>query len=189
MILFLDYDGVLHPDAAYLIKGRPVLKCKGGELFMWAPMLIEALAPHPNVQIVLSTSWARQFGFYRARKWLPAELQSRVIGATWHSQMGKHQEAEHRLGSTWWDEVDRYQQIRRYVIRAGLGSNWLAIDDQPGDWDERHMDNLVLVNGDDGLCGPFIVERLAELLCRGSEAYEEEACRDSRQVRFEQNGG
>lgn len=26
MILFLDFDGVLHPDEAYLLKGRPVLR-------------------------------------------------------------------------------------------------------------------------------------------------------------------
>jgi hypothetical protein len=35
-ILFLDFDGVLHSDAAFLVKGRPTFKT-GGELFMWAP--------------------------------------------------------------------------------------------------------------------------------------------------------
>ena len=150
MILFLDYDGVLHPDSAYLIKGRPVLKSEG-DLFMWAPLLIEALSGNLHVQIVLSTSWARQFGFSRARRWLPAEIKHRVIGATWHSQMGRHQEAEHRLGSTWWDEVDRYQQIKRYVTRAELGNDWLAIDDQPGNWAARDLDKLVHVDGETGL--------------------------------------
>lgn len=29
MILFLDFDGVLHPDEAYLVKGRPVLRTEG----------------------------------------------------------------------------------------------------------------------------------------------------------------
>ena len=38
MILFLDYDGVLHPDSAYLVRGRPVLRATGG-LFMWAEPL------------------------------------------------------------------------------------------------------------------------------------------------------
>ncbi len=36
MILFLDFDGVLHPDAALLVNGRPTLKADG-ELMMWAP--------------------------------------------------------------------------------------------------------------------------------------------------------
>ena len=39
MILFLDLDGVLHPDEAYLVHGRSVLRAEG-ELFMWAPLLI-----------------------------------------------------------------------------------------------------------------------------------------------------
>lgn len=56
MILFLDFDGVLHPDAAFLVKGRPTLKAEG-QLFMWAPLLVDVLADFPEVQIVLSTSW------------------------------------------------------------------------------------------------------------------------------------
>ena len=39
MILFLDYDGVLHPDHVYLVSGRPVPRADG-ELLMWAPILV-----------------------------------------------------------------------------------------------------------------------------------------------------
>jgi hypothetical protein len=46
MILFLDFDGVLHPDAVYLERGRPVLRADG-ELFMWAHHLVDALASAP----------------------------------------------------------------------------------------------------------------------------------------------
>lgn len=66
MILFLDFDGVLHSDAAYLVNGRPTLKAEG-ELMMWVPLLEDALADFPEVQIVLSTSWARELSFSRAR--------------------------------------------------------------------------------------------------------------------------
>jgi len=65
MILFLDFDGVLHPDEVYLVHGRPVLR-DDGSLFMWAPLLAEALTPFPDVQIVLSTSWVRELSFKRA---------------------------------------------------------------------------------------------------------------------------
>ena len=99
--------------------------------------------------------------------------------------IGHHEEAEHRLGSTWWDEVDRYQQIRRYVNRAGLGGNWLAIDDQPGDWAGLHSDNLLHVDSETGLSDRGALERLSELLCRGSEADEEATCKEFIQVRFE----
>ncbi len=38
MILFLDFDGVLHPDAVYLTRRGVELRAPG-ELFMWAPIL------------------------------------------------------------------------------------------------------------------------------------------------------
>ncbi len=65
MILFLDFDGVLHPDGVYLVKGRPVLRAEGA-LFMWAPLLADALKNYPAVQIVLSTGWAHDLRFARA---------------------------------------------------------------------------------------------------------------------------
>ena len=50
MILFLDYDGVLHPDSAYLVRGRPVLRATGS-LFMWVEPLSSLLVGHPHVQM------------------------------------------------------------------------------------------------------------------------------------------
>lgn len=81
MIIFLDFDGVLHPDVAFLVKGRPTLKAES-ELFIWVPLLTKTLADFPEVQIVLSTSWARELSFSRARRWLPQDLRARVVGST-----------------------------------------------------------------------------------------------------------
>ena len=159
MILFLDFDGVLHPDAVYLERGRPVLRSEGA-LFMWAGHLVEALASNPDVRIVLSTSWARALRFTRARDRLPAELRARVIGATWHSSMAT--DAEHRpLGrETWWDTSTRYQQIRRYVDRAGL-TDWIAVDDHPEGWADTDFDRLVATDSNLGLSAPSSRVRLA----------------------------
>ncbi len=161
MVLFLDFDGVLHPDAAFLVKGRPTLKTTG-ELFMWAPLLVELLADLPEVQIVLSTSWARALTFDRARRWLPQELHSRVIGSTWHSAMSVNREGLRNL-ATWWDEATRYQQIKRYAGRAGL-SNWVAIDDQPEGWGADDLDKLVHTNCETGLSDPAALALLAARL-------------------------
>ena len=35
MLIYLDFDGVLHPDEVYVVKGKIVLKSEGA-LFMWA---------------------------------------------------------------------------------------------------------------------------------------------------------
>ncbi len=153
-LLFLDYDGVLHPDAVYLTSRGVELRA-AGELFMWAPLLIEALAPHQDVQIVLSTSWARNLGFHRARSVLPTELQPRVIGATWHSAMGRG----------WpdfiaWDAQTRYEQIRAYLSRLSTPARWIAIDDDDRGWADADRDRLILTEPNQGLSNP---ETLAEL--------------------------
>lgn len=152
MILFLDYDGVLHPDAAYLVNGRPQLRADGS-LFMWAPILAKAIHPYPDVQIVLSTSWVRVLkSFSRTRAYLPAALQARVIGATWHSAMARHAESAHRVDASWFQELSRYAQIARYVSRAGhKAEHWLAIDDDSEGWPVELRDHLIETNGALGL--------------------------------------
>lgn len=152
MILFLDYDGVLHPDAVYLVHGRPVLRADG-ELFMWAPMLSAALERRPDLQIVLSTSWVRALGFSRARDFLPDPLRRRVIGATWHSAMGRHHEGHHRLDDNWFVRASRYEQIKRYLYRTAsdAASEWVAIDDDDKGWDESDRSHLVRTGSWTGL--------------------------------------
>lgn len=165
MILFLDFDGVLHPDAVYLVRGRPELRAEG-KLFMWAGVLAEVLIGHPSVRIVLSTSWARELGFSRARNFLPAALRSRVIGATWHSAMATDDELRPLGRETWWDQATRYQQIRRYVDRARL-RNWIAIDDNPEGWAESDHAHLVHTDPGRGLGDPVAVAWIRSLATNG----------------------
>jgi len=96
---------------------------------MWASLLVEALAGHPDVSIVLSTSWVRNLGFHRARKALPAQLHQRVIGATWHSAMSRSS-----TDYIAWDNQTRYQQIAAYLARRTEPVSWLAIDDDARGW-------------------------------------------------------
>lgn len=49
MILFLDYDGVLHTDEAYHTKKGVVLRCDGHNLFEHAQLLTDLLEPYPHV--------------------------------------------------------------------------------------------------------------------------------------------
>ena len=170
MIIFLDYDGVLHADAVYLAARRPVLRAEG-TLFMWAPILVEVLAPHPQIKIVISSSWARIRGFSRARDALPEELRTRVIGSTWHSSFGRSPISGMRLPSNWWDEASRYRQIHRYVTRAKLRDNdWVAIDDHAEEWPEKHRWNLIWTDSARGLSNPDIVDQLRARLATASGA-------------------
>lgn len=122
LVLFLDYDGVLHPDAVYRTKHGLELRAPG-EMMMHAHILTSLLQDFPDVRIVLSTSWARLLGYSRAKAALPAELQARVVSATWHSRMTRSQ-------IEGYDSWSRHEQIRAAVTRAGI-TRWLAIDDDP----------------------------------------------------------
>jgi hypothetical protein len=72
MLLFLDFDGVLHPDPCFDEQ----------RLFENAPRLAEALAGFPEVAIVLSTSWRTQRTMAELAALLPAGLRERVIDVT-----------------------------------------------------------------------------------------------------------
>lgn len=146
MILFLDFDGVLHPAAVYLTR-RGVELRGPGELFMWVPTLEKLLAECPQIQVVLSTSWARNFGFREAKKRLPESIRDRVIGATWHSG-----EAKGWPDQIHWDDLSRYQQIERYCRRARL-KHWLALDDDDRGWPDDQRHHLLYCDPQTGLSG------------------------------------
>lgn len=163
MILFLDFDGVLHPSSVYLEKGRPVLHGEG-ELFMWAPQLIEALVPYPHVKIVLSTNWVRVRDFSRVKSALPKALRDRVIGATWHSSMLRGE--DNFSTKTWYDDATRFEQIIRHVSRVNI-SKWIAIDDLHENseiWNVAYEKNFILTDSQKGLSDIATLERLHELL-------------------------
>jgi hypothetical protein len=121
-VLFLDFDGVLHPDDVYRTRSGLELRAPG-QLMMHAGILIEILKEFPQVKISLSTSWVRILGYRRARAALPPELQVLTVSSTWHSRMPK-------APLEGYDMFSRYQQIRTAVTRAGL-TNWIALDDDP----------------------------------------------------------
>jgi len=134
-ILFLDFDGVLHPSEVYKYHGRGIVLEAGPEhqLFEHADLLATLLEPFPEVNIVLSTSWCsslRRFDEVKAR--LPKALQARVAGSTWHSAKEQYR----------WGSLTRYEQIAEYVSRHQI-INWLAIDDDDERWPESGRDSLV----------------------------------------------
>lgn len=163
MLLFLDYDGVLHPDDVFLRNDGSVELRAPGDLFMWAPILVELIS-NLDVHIVLSTSWVRHLGFKRARKALPNQLLSRVVGATWHSAM-KLSGSGHIL----WDEQSRYEQIHSYLNRLGSKQNWLAIDDDAVGWPDDKREHLVLTNPRLGLSDAGSGQELAQRLSESSK--------------------
>ncbi|MDN5504764.1 MAG: hypothetical protein L0H10_13260 [Comamonas sp.] len=151
-ILYLDYDGVLHPEPVYRHPRGGMyfgVEHRGHSLFEYAEVLIEALAPYPHVAIVLSTSWVRVLSYSQAKAYLPEALRSRVIGGTFHSAMNKFE----------FDAMSRGAQVLADATRRSATS-WVAIDDDEEGWIGAASKHLVLTNGHKGLSEPRGVTEL-----------------------------
>ena len=158
MILFLDFDGVLHPSQVVMGEHGPAL-IGDGALFMWAEPLAELLAERPHVQIVLSTSWARHLPFEQVRDFLPVTLRRRVIGSTWH-RIQTDPDFSRGLQFSYWHDASRYQQVKRWANVHRL-RRWVAVDDDARGWDEADRARLVQTHAETGLSVPSARVRLA----------------------------
>lgn len=160
-VVYLDFDGVLHPAAVYQRKGQPYLDGTytqvGMSLFMHCEKLAEVLKDFPDVRIVLSTSWVHVKGFSYARDRLTSELQKLCIGATFHSSMKKDR-YDHTFGL-----MTRYQQIITDGFRR-KPTHWVAIDDDEHGWPDIEFDHLVHTDEEAGLGDPQKLLELRKIL-------------------------
>lgn len=155
-ILYLDYDGVLHPEPVYRHPKRGMyfgVEHEGHTLFEHANALIETLTPYPDISIVLSTSWVRVLGFSRARNYLPPLLRQRVIGATFHSQMNQLE----------FDAMTRGSQVLADATRRNV-RGWVAVDDDTEGWLSAVDSHLVQTDGHTGISAPSAMEALIRKL-------------------------
>ena len=125
VILFLDFDGVLHPDP-----------CRdGARLFENAPRLAEALSEFPHVVLVLSTAWRQGASYQQLVEQLPEPLRERVIGVTPNfsdfapaaALVPYRRQAE----CMYWMRQNRVQD-----------HSWLALDDRPSEF-TAYCENLI----------------------------------------------
>jgi hypothetical protein len=141
-ILYVDFDNVLHGNVLRF-RTPPILRPEtpGQVLFENVPVLVRLLDPYPDLKIVLSTSWVRELGFTRARGFLPASMQQRVIGATFHKRHMRKEE---------FAQLARYDQIIADVERR-RPARWLAVDDDLKGWPEHALMHVVQIPVELGL--------------------------------------
>mgnify|MGYP000866005943 CR=1 FL=1 len=153
-ILYLDFDGVLHPaDVRVLpadrhprvyVRGQPTDR----PLFEHLPLLEQLLKPYPQLRIILATSWVREFGYEYALEQLTSSLRERVIGATPNPALA------------------RYYCIQIDAEERGV-TKWLALDDDLNMWPESEMARVVAPTDRLlGLAQPGIEEQLSAALVR-----------------------
>ncbi|MFD1555202.1 HAD domain-containing protein [Paraburkholderia silviterrae] len=154
-VLFLDYDHVLHASDVYVTEGCIVPCAPRATLFEFAPVLDALLAPHPDVELVLSTAWVAVVGFQQARDALPLHsLRARVAGSTYEGQLSP---------ASAFSQLTRGAQVLRYVARYHL-RKWLALDDRK-DGFESCPTKLIRCQEGVGLGDQAVQVLLAQRLC------------------------
>lgn len=124
--LFLDFDGVLHPN-----------RLGESGYFEFEECLRPICYLVPDLRIVLSTSWVETHGFEMTRDFLHPNLARKVVGMTFD-------------GRPDWDDLTRFEQIKSYVDAHGI-EDWIAIDDDVKDWHTGYTRNLVECDGRTGI--------------------------------------
>ncbi|MET3620106.1 HAD domain-containing protein [Burkholderia ambifaria] len=109
-ILFLDFDGVLHPLGEIALDENCRL-IENPDLFRWRPILEQLLRPFPEIRIVISSDWRRLFDDESLVQLL-GPLGARFDGIV------------ETYGPTRFEEILSEAERRK-------ATNWLAVDDHP----------------------------------------------------------
>ena len=137
MILFLDFDGVLHPTwessprEGYSIPYR-------GPMFVGAQVLAEILRPYRDrINIVISSTWGASRSLDELKALLPAEVAERVTDAVHHRLPALEDFSRgHEIDS-------RYAEIAYYLTATRYSGRWLALDDDDDGWPTEQRNHLV----------------------------------------------
>lgn len=147
MILFLDFDGVLHPDPC---RDR-------ARLFEHAPRLARSLASFSQLAVVLSTAWRTHHAQDALVAQLPPPLGARVIGVT---PLFQHIRCEPK-----WMPFRRQAECLHWLREHGRPEDdWLALDDRP-DGFEPYCERLLLADSATGVTDT-VLNRLRFALMR-----------------------
>lgn len=105
-LLFLDFDGVLHPAG-----------CDPGRYLCCLPLLESTLRAAPPVGIVISSTWQEAYSIKALKARFSPDIGARILGGTLVADPDREEET-------------RYGQIRRFLRWKDWGAlPWLALDD------------------------------------------------------------
>lgn len=126
VIVFLDFDGVLHPQYV----GQPV---PDAVVFCHLPRFETVMREFPGVEIVISSLWRYQFSLSNLRARFSEDIRQRIIGTT--------PLASYADGA--YVPAKREQEILRWLAdNQRIGEAWLALDDAVWQF-QKHQDRVV----------------------------------------------
>jgi hypothetical protein len=136
-LLFLDFDGCMHPFG-----------CDIDRYFCHLSLLEAWLRERPSVGIVISSSWREMHPFEEMRSYFSEDLQQRILGMTPISKRGASEQFDGELSPT---RFERELEVLQWLRESGEPWRpWVALDDQA--WLFRPFSKrLILCDGKVGL--------------------------------------
>ena len=140
--LFLDFDGVLHPDRYSLSNCDPDRVFRNNEIFSQAPILAALLTEYP-CQVIISSSWRFTHSLDEMKEKLPKGIAKNVAGVTGDAYVGPH---------------PRYNEIKEYLMSHNKSFfSWRALDDAKLEFPNGCTD-LILCDPNTGIATKQIQE-------------------------------
>lgn len=138
-VIFTDIDGVFHSvDAAQVEWEGNEWRAVGKDLFCWAPLLWDLIAPYP-VDLVIHSTWRYSYPLEELREWFPEPMRNRIVDVTgWFS---------------------RHESIVNYVEEKRI-ERFMVLDDMPAEFPEGWTP-LVCCRGDSGLKDEIVRQRVS----------------------------
>jgi hypothetical protein len=133
MILFLDFDGVLHPEPC----------CDREQLFCRMPLLEAVLRDVPSVEIVISSTWRVQHSLDELQQLFSPDIGCRITGVT---PLRPTVDPPPHLAP-----YPRHAEIDAWLKQSSrTAERWIALDDR-ADWFKPFLTTLVHCDSSIGL--------------------------------------
>ncbi|MBV5347669.1 hypothetical protein JZU46_05590 [bacterium] len=150
-VMFLDFDGVVHPEP-----------CNPLHYFAQLPLIEEVLREHPQVDVVISSSWRGVHALADLRGYFSSDIAPRVVGITPSNKKTTSSWLPGRMSSFEREsECDDWMRDNR-----PWGTPFVAIDDR-AHWFRPDSPELLLTQsltgftlGDQALLRAMLGERL-----------------------------
>ena len=142
MILFLDFDGVLHDSHAV-----------DNDHFTHRDLFEALLREHPHVDVVFSTSWRRMYKLPQLREFFSEDLRCRFIGVTPFLKSGPQ-----RVYLPYQRSHEILEWMKRHR-QAYPGRDFVAVDDDRSQFPDDCF-WVVLTCPSMGLSDPVALEKL-----------------------------
>lgn len=132
-ILFLDFDGVMHPEF-----------CHESKHFVHRDNFEAVMRAAPHIDLVISSTWRQKRSLDELKQLFTADVAARIVGATpLYAQLEDVPDV--LVG------YEREAECRNWLRQHGrTAQEWLAVDDRS--WNFRPFNpHVFLVDGDVGL--------------------------------------